>query len=79
MDIELHLQVWKELRKHFTGNDTEDAAEDFVRVLIEHGADANEIAEFAIDDEVKSALQEYIEFEEDDEDFDDEFDMEYDE
>ena len=78
MDIELHLQVWKELREHFTGNDTVDAAEDFVRVLIEHGADAKEIAEYAIDAEVKSALQEYIELEVD-EDFDDEFDMEYDE
>ena len=70
MDIELHLLVWNELKSHLTGNDANEAAEDFVRVLVEHGADAEEIAEFAIDDEVKSALKEYIELEDDEEEID---------
>ena len=74
MDIELHLQVWKELRNHFTGSDSDVAAEDFVRVLIEHGANADDIAEYAIDDEIKTALMEYTELEEDDDDDDDDDD-----
>ena len=67
MDLELHLLVWNELKEHFAGNDAEEAAEDFIRVLIEHGADADEIAEFAIDDEIKEALKEYTDLDEEDE------------
>lgn len=65
MDIELHLAVWNEVKEHILGSDRTDAAEDFVRVLIEHGADADKIAEYAIDDAVKSALKEYTTIEDD--------------
>lgn len=76
LDIELHLQVWKELAEFFTGNDSGDAAEAFIRVLIEHGANAEEILEYAIDDDVKLALQEYVEVDADE--FDEELSEEYD-
>ena len=70
MNIELHLHVWNELKEHIIDIDKAEAAEDFIKVLIEHGADADEIAEYAIDDEIKKALLEYTDLEED-EDFDD--------
>lgn len=76
MDIELHLQVWNELKEHIISADRTDASDDFIRVLIEHGADANKILEFALDDELKESLSEYIEVEE--EEFDDDFEDEYD-
>ena len=77
MDLELHLLVWKELREHFTGSELQDAAEDFVRILIEHGADAEKISEYSIDTEIKEALKDYIEFEDDDIDEFDEDEDEY--
>ena len=77
MDIETHLQVWKELKPHLIGGDVDAAAEDFMRVLIEHGADADEIATYALDGALKLAIQEYIEIEEDFEDTDiDEYEYE---
>ena len=72
MDLETHLQVWKELKPHLMGGDVEAAAEDFIRVLIEHGAEAESIAEYALDEALKLALQEYIEL--DEETFDDDHD-----
>jgi len=65
LDVETHLQVWKELKPHLIGGDVEAAAEDFLRVLIEHGADADEIATYALDDALKLAIQEYVEIDED--------------
>ena len=70
MNIEINLHVWNELKEHII--DREEAAEDFVRVLIEHGALADKIVEYAIDSDVKSALKEYTELE-DDEDNDDRY------
>jgi len=65
MDIELHLQVWNELKEHIIDIDKQEAAEAFIRVIIEHGADADDIAKYAIDAEIKSSLLEYTELEED--------------
>jgi len=67
-DIETHLQIWKELKPHLMGGDVTAAAADFVHVLLEHGVDANDIMEFAVDSDLKSVLREYA----DDEHFDDE-------
>lgn len=72
--IEVYLQIWKELKPHLMGGDLESAAEDFVRVLIENGVNAEDVTEFAIDKEIKLALAEYIDLE--DEEFEDE-DEEY--
>jgi len=79
MDLELHLGIWNTLSEHIIVTDQADAAEDFIRILIEHGADAEDIAEFAIDEHIKDALSEYIELDEDEEfdelDEDEEFDF----
>jgi hypothetical protein len=58
------------------GGDLAAAADDFVHVLVEHGADANEILKFAVDADLKIALQEFADEEafaeeEEDEDEDD--------
>ena len=74
MDLELHINVWKEMKEHFSGNDAKDAAEDFVRILIEHGASADEFSEYAIDSEIKNALLEYTELDEDEYETEDEYD-----
>jgi hypothetical protein len=70
-DLEIHLQVWKALKSHLVAGDAESAAEDFLHVLIEHGAQAEEIAEYALDADLKLALKEYTDLEDDDE-YDDE-------
>ena len=78
MDIDTHLQVWKALRPHLIGGDIDEAAEDFLRVLVEHGADAEEIAEFALDSSLKAALSEYLdEVDEDDYEDDDYEELEF--
>lgn len=69
-DIELHLQVWKELKPHLAGGDVESAADDFVHVLLEHGVDADDMMSYALDTELKNALRGIA----DDEHFDDEED-----
>ena len=73
-DIELHLQIWKELRPHLMGGDVEAAAEDFIHVLLEHGVDAKDLASYALDKELKTALRDYTDEAEfdDDEEYEDE-------
>lgn len=78
MDLDLHLQVWQELKPHLLGADINESAEAFIKVLIEHGADAEEFTEYSLDDALKLALQEYIEIEEDEVDEDvDEYEEDY--
>ena len=67
LDLEVHLQIWKELKPHLMGGDVTAAADDFIHVLLEHGADANEIIKYAVDSDLKTVLREYA----DDEHFDD--------
>ena len=67
-DIELLLQIWKELRTHILSGDRTEAAEDFIHVLVEHGVDPNEIMGFALDSDLKSVLRDHA----DEEHFDDE-------
>jgi len=64
MDIEVNLLVWNEIKEHILSSDRTEASEDFVRVLVEHGADINDIAEYAIDSDIKKALLEYGDLEE---------------
>ena len=58
-DIELLLQIWKELRTHILSGDRPEAAEDFIHVLVEHGVDANDIMEFAVDSDLKAILRDH--------------------
>lgn len=73
-DLEVHLEVWKALKTHLISSDVEAAADDFVHVLLEHGADANEIVKYAVDSDLKEVLKDYADeehFEEEDADHDD--------
>ena len=74
-DLELILQVWKELKSHLIGGDVEDAADDFVHVLMEHGISPNEILKYGVDRDLKHALHGLADEEElelhEDEEFDD--------
>ena len=65
MNLEVTLLVWHEIKEHIIAGDRTEAAEDFVRVLIEHGADADEIAAYGIDSDLKKALRDYGEDTED--------------
>jgi hypothetical protein len=75
-DLEVQLQIWKELKPHLIGGDVEAAADDFIHVLLEHGADANEIMKYAVDSDLKLVLRDHADEEhfEDDLDDADEFD-----
>jgi len=68
LDIEVHLQIWKELKSHLIGGDISAAADDFIHVLLENGIDANEIVTYALDSDLRSAIREYA----DEEHFDEE-------
>jgi len=72
-NLELSLQIWKELKPHLISGDITEAADDFIHVLIENGFSPNEIIEYAVDEELKLALRGLA----DDEHFDDEDDDEY--
>ena len=73
-DIDMLLQIWKELRPHLIGGDVEAAAYDFVHVLFEHGVAAEELAGYALDPELKEALRDFtdedLDYEDEDEDED---------
>jgi len=78
MNVEIHLQVWHELKEYILGADISTAADDFITILVEHGADPVDIQKFALDDELKSALTEYLDVEEEDDDYEYGDDEEYD-
>jgi len=41
------------------GGDVTAAADEYIHVLLEHGADANEIIKYAVDSELKTVLRQY--------------------
>jgi len=76
MSPELAMEIWEALRPHISGS-FQQAADDFVTVLIENGMSANEIAEVCQDTHCIKSLKEYADEdvisnyeEDDDEDFD---------
>ena len=64
MNLEVTLLVWHEIKEHIIAGDRSEAAEDFVRVLIEHGAEVDDITAYGIDNDIKKALRDYGEVEE---------------
>ena len=74
-DIELLLQIWKELRQHILSGDRTEAAEDFIHTIMEHGVDPNDVIQFAVDSDLKSILREHA----DEEHFDDDEELDEDE
>jgi len=76
-DIELPLQIWKELRQYILDIDRGEAAETFVHTMMEHGVDPNDMMEFAVDSELKLILRDHADEEHfEDEDFDEDDDGE---
>lgn len=57
MSLELNLEIWEVLQEHIP--DTKDAADDFVALLIEHGIDAEKIADETMNEDIKKALIDY--------------------
>jgi hypothetical protein len=80
MAVDLVYEVWQELRHHIQSADRADAADSLVNLLIDNDYDAEDIrAAFKGDNDVKRALQSYLDDaeeeldEEDEDDYDDEY------
>ena len=80
MAVDLVYEVWQELRHHIQSADRADAADSLVNLLIDNDYDAEDIrAAFKGDNDVKRALQSYLNDaeeeldEEDEDDYDDEY------
>lgn len=76
-DVELNLQIWKQLKPHLIGGDVDEAAVDFVATLVEHGISVEDLASYALDSELKEALRDYTDDDiiHDDEEYDDDYPM----
>lgn len=80
MAVELLYEVWQELKRHIGPAERADAADSLVNVLIDNDIDAEDIkGAFKGDNDVKRALQSYLDDveedldEEDEDDYDDEY------
>ena len=80
MAVDLVYEVWQELRHHIQSADRSDAADSLVNLLIDNDYDAEDIrAAFKGDNDIKRALQSYLDDaeeeldEEDEDDYDDEY------
>ena len=81
MSLELANVIWNELKRYIPQTDRSDAADAIVMVMIDNDIDAEDIRnEFKYDSDIKSALQsylddneEYIDEEEEYEDEDDDY------
>ena len=77
MAVDLVYEVWQELRHHIQSADRADAADSLVNLLIDNDYDAEDIrAAFKGDNDVKRALQSYLddaeeELDDDEDDYDD--------
>jgi len=73
MSPDLAMEIWEALRSHISGG-FQQAADDFVAVLIENGMNASEVAAVAQDSYVIKSLAEYADeelvYEEDDDEYD---------
>lgn len=76
MSLDLHLEILDIALEHTSDHST-DCIEDVIQLLVEHGFNAEEIADATTNDEVKHVLQDYTEEVEVD-DKEDEYEDEYD-
>ena len=75
MPLGLANEIWSELRSYLSSVDRQDAAETVVNVLIENGYDAVDIRDaFKGDREIKGALAQYLEPEQDEDEEDEDYD-----
>lgn len=70
MSVELVNEVWKELKRYIDSADHHDAAETIVNILIDNDVDAEDIRHaFSKDAMVKRILSDYVDDEEEYEDY----------
>jgi len=78
MSLEIVLEVWQALRPHIAGG-FQEAADDFVTVLVDNVIDLKEASAYTTDMYIKKSLSDHIEIDDyEDEDEDDMYN-EYDE
>jgi hypothetical protein len=75
MAVDIVYEVWQELKRHITTTDRAEAADSLVNVLIDNDYDADQIRDaFKGDNDVKRALQSFLDDAEEDLDEEDEDD-----
>lgn len=75
MAVDLVHEVWQELKRHIGTADRSDAADSLVNLLIDNDYDAEQIRDaFKGDNDVKRALQSFLDDAEEDVDEEDEDD-----
>jgi len=75
MAADLVYEVWQELKRHITMGDRAEAADSLVNVLIDNDYDADQIRDaFKGDNDVKRALQSFLDDAEEDLDEEDQDD-----
>jgi len=78
MAVDIVHEIWQELKRHITTADRAEAADSLVNVLVDNDYDADQIRDaFKGDNDVKRALQSFLNDAEEDLDNEDE-DEEYD-
>ena len=77
MAVDIVHEVWQELKRHISTADRADAADSLVNLLIDNDYDAEQIRDaFKGDNDVKRALQSFLDDAEEDLDEEDEDDYE---
>ena len=75
MAVDIVYEVWSELKRHISTGDRAEAADSLVNVLIDNDYDADQIRDaFKGDNDVKRALQSFLDDAEEDLDDEDEDD-----
>ena len=80
MAVDIVHEVWQELKRHISTSDRADAADSLVNLLVDNDYDADQIRDaFKGDNDVKRALQSFLDDaeedldEEDEDDYNDEY------
>ena len=74
MAVDIVHEIWQELKRHITATDRAEAADSLVNVLIDNDYDADQIRDaFKGDNDVKRALQSFLDDTEDDIDEEDDY------
>ena len=75
MAVDIVYEVWQELKRHISTGDRAEAADSLVNLLIDNDYDADQIRDaFKGDNDVKRALQSFLDDAEEDLDEEDEDD-----
>jgi len=73
MSLDLVTEVWDALRSHIDFNERRDAADTLVNFLIDNNYEAEDIKDaFRGDKEIITAVKDYLEQHEDEQEYDDE-------